>query len=449
MYYVYDAPPGQTAPVWNDACPTPPGPTSDGCVVRSKLDRYTVNLTTNVADPASRLNLIGDSGSGEWCQQFPSHAGGALAFDSDGMLIVSGGDGASFNGADWGQRGGSSGSPTPVNPCGDPVPGGVLATAEGGQLRSQDVRTQGDPTGLDGTLVRIDPDTGNSPADNPMKNFGGADANTKRIVATGFRNPFRMTFRPGHERPVCRRRRQRNVGGSRPLDDVGQRTDDDPELRLAVLRGRRQPGGASRHCKHEHVPGSLRRRPERAAVHVHARGKPHAEGPLLSGCRRSDVIDLGARVLRGRDGQLSGLSEQVRRRAVLRRLLARLPRRDPAAIERGSGSEQGRADRVWDREPGRPRHRAGRRPVLRGSPEQRQCVAGEVRPVADRPRHARRRTVARHRSSSTWMDRRRASPIPTSRSPNGTGTSTTTAASTPPASRSTGTSTPPPPTRSS
>ena len=137
VYYVYDAPPGQTAPVWNDACPTPPGPTSDGCVVRSKLDRYTVNLTTNVADPASRLNLIGDSGSGEWCQQFPSHAGGALAFDSDGMLIVSGGDGASFNGADWGQRGGSSGSPTPVNPCGDPVPGGVLATAEGGQLRSR------------------------------------------------------------------------------------------------------------------------------------------------------------------------------------------------------------------------------------------------------------------------------------------------------------------------
>ena len=65
-------------------------------------------------------------------------------------------------------------------------------------LRSQDVRTQADPTGLDGTIARIDPDTGNAPADNPMKNFAGADANTKRIVATGFRNPFRMTFRPGH-----------------------------------------------------------------------------------------------------------------------------------------------------------------------------------------------------------------------------------------------------------
>ena len=66
--------------------PTRPGATTDGCVVRSKLDRYTVNLATNVADPASRLNLIGDGANGEWCQQFPSHAGGALAFDRDGQL---------------------------------------------------------------------------------------------------------------------------------------------------------------------------------------------------------------------------------------------------------------------------------------------------------------------------------------------------------------------------
>ena len=198
LYYDYDAPPGQTAPVWNDACPNPPGATTDGCVVRSKLDRYTVNLTSNVANPASRLNLIGDGANGEWCQQFPSHAGGALAFGPDGYLYVTGGDGASFNGMDWGQLGGHAGSPTPVNPCGDPFPGGAQSTAEGGMLRAQDVRTQGDPTSLDGTIARIDPDTGNAPADNPMKDFAGADSNTKRIVATGFRNPFRMTFRPGH-----------------------------------------------------------------------------------------------------------------------------------------------------------------------------------------------------------------------------------------------------------
>ena len=33
-------------------------------------------------------------------------------------------------------------------------------TAEGGQLRSQDLRTSGDPVTLDGTIIRINPDTG-------------------------------------------------------------------------------------------------------------------------------------------------------------------------------------------------------------------------------------------------------------------------------------------------
>ena len=84
--------------------PTPPGATSDGCVVTQPSSTATrSNLTTNVAD-RSRLNLISDSCSGDWCQQFPSHAGGALAFGTDGSCIVSGGDGASFNGdRDWGQ----------------------------------------------------------------------------------------------------------------------------------------------------------------------------------------------------------------------------------------------------------------------------------------------------------------------------------------------------------
>ena len=72
--------------------------------------------------------------------------------------FVFGGDGASFNWADYGQKG------SPLNPGGDP-PVGVGGTqtpplAEGGALRSQDLRTSGDPVSLDGTLLRIDPATG-------------------------------------------------------------------------------------------------------------------------------------------------------------------------------------------------------------------------------------------------------------------------------------------------
>ena len=68
----------------------------------------------------------------DYCQQYPSHSVGALEFDSAGNLWASGGDGASFTFADFGQDG------NPVNPCADPA-------NEGGALRSQDLRTTRPP----------------------------------------------------------------------------------------------------------------------------------------------------------------------------------------------------------------------------------------------------------------------------------------------------------------
>ncbi|HLE13224.1 MAG TPA: PKD domain-containing protein, partial [Anaerolineales bacterium] len=128
----------------------------------------------------------------DWCQQYPSHSIGSLAFGLDGALYVSGGDGASFNFTDYGQDG------NPLNPCGDP-PGGVGAvltppTAEGGALRSQDLRTGGDPVTLDGAILRVDPATGAGLPGNPLA--GNPDPNAKRIIAYGLRNPFRITVRP-------------------------------------------------------------------------------------------------------------------------------------------------------------------------------------------------------------------------------------------------------------
>jgi glucose/arabinose dehydrogenase len=189
--YTYDAIPGGTAPRWNDACPTPPGPTTDGCVVQARLSRLT--LSGNVATNEQVL-LQG------WCQQFPSHTIGDLAFGSDGALYVSGGEGASFGGVDYGQLGGSPGSPTPANPCGDP-PGAVgtaltAPTAEGGALRSQSLRRgTGEPVILSGAILRVDPATGAGLPSNPLAS--SSDANARRIVAYGMRNPFRFAIRPG------------------------------------------------------------------------------------------------------------------------------------------------------------------------------------------------------------------------------------------------------------
>jgi glucose/arabinose dehydrogenase len=201
--YTFDGPIGGDAPQWgsagvdSDPCPDPPGATRDGCVVSGKLVKLT--LTGNTT---TKQDLIHD-----WCQQYPSHSIGDVVFGNDGALYVSGGDGASYSFADFGQGGG--------NPCGDPggAAGGVMSppAAEGGALRSQDLRTPADPVSLDGTVIRVSPDTGAAMTGNP--DAEADDPNARRIVAYGLRNPLRMAVRPGTD--------ELWVG------DVGWRTDEE------------------------------------------------------------------------------------------------------------------------------------------------------------------------------------------------------------------------------
>ena len=185
VHYVHDAAIGGTAPRWGDTCPDPPGGTGDGCVVSGRVSRLTAN--GNVMTGSEQV-LVED-----WCMQYPSHAGGGMDFGADGYLYVTGGDGAAWHFNDYGQDG------NPVNPCGDPPggPGTALTppTAEGGRLRAQDMRTTSDPAGLNGSLIRIDPNTGLGVSGNPF--FSSSDLKARRIIAYGFRNPFRMTIRPG------------------------------------------------------------------------------------------------------------------------------------------------------------------------------------------------------------------------------------------------------------
>jgi glucose/arabinose dehydrogenase len=190
VLYTYDAPIGGTAPTWNDGCPTPPGPTTDGCVVSARVSR--LQISGNVMTGSEQV-LVND-----WCQQFPSHSIGTLLFGRDGYLYAGAGDGASFNNVDYGQYGATYAGDQ-ANPCGDPpgAAGTALSPpgAEGGALRSQSVRRTDGPATLDGAVVRIDPATGAGVPGNPF--YSSPDPNARRIVAYGLRNPFRFTQRPG------------------------------------------------------------------------------------------------------------------------------------------------------------------------------------------------------------------------------------------------------------
>jgi glucose/arabinose dehydrogenase len=192
--YTYDhilgdpnPPPKWGAPdTTGDPCPEPDG--ADACLVSGRLVRLTAegnHAKSSGGAPEQKVLVEG------WCQQFSSHSIGDLQFGPEGDLYASGGDGASFTSADYGQFG-----TTTPNPCGDPPGGKGTAleppTAEGGSLRAQNLHN------LSGKIIRVDPDTGQGLPSNPMGT--SPDEETRRIVALGFRNPFRFTFDPGtHE----------------------------------------------------------------------------------------------------------------------------------------------------------------------------------------------------------------------------------------------------------
>ena len=386
VLYTHDAAIGGTAPRWgtpgatSDGCPTPPGATGDGCVVSGRLSRLTASGNAMVGPEQVLIE--------DWCQQYPSHSIGSLDFGPDGALYVSGGDGASFNFVDYGQDG------SPLNPCGDP-PGGVGAvltppSAEGGALRSQDLRTPADPTSLDGALLRVDPATGAGLPDNP--NAASGDPNARRIVAYGLRNPFRFGVRPGT--------------GEVWIGDVGWGTWEEIErlqaptaggdqLRLALLRGLRPP-------ERLRLGQPLDLREPLRRGHGGGAGPAVRLEPRLAGCagRRLSDRQLVRRRHRLRAGERQ-LPERVPRGALLRRLLARLHLGDAAGLERRSRPCPDPHLRGGRRESRAAPDRARRRPLLRRL-RRRHDPPGQLhpgQPAADRgrDRHAHDRPRAADR----------------------------------------------------
>lgn len=151
----------------------------------TRLTRYTADPKKGFHEviPDSRLVLIGESMTTGIPMCHQSHSPGTLAFAPDGTLLVSHGDGSSYETTDDGspQSGSSNtaladGIITPIEDC--------------GAFRCQLVNS------MNGKILRIDPETGDGVPGNPFYDAKNPRAPRSRVWALGLRNPFRFLVRP-------------------------------------------------------------------------------------------------------------------------------------------------------------------------------------------------------------------------------------------------------------
>ncbi len=170
LAYTVDPIPGQ---------PDEPGET----VTFARVVRYQITEESGqiVADPESRLVLVGGTAAEGIPVGFNSHTVGDLVFGADGSLFVSTGDGAHWDFVDYGQDDGYY----------DPLFAQTFGVQQDiGSFRAQSLDS------LAGKILRLDPATGDGLPTNPFFTGDPADPASK-VWALGFRNPFRFTIRPG------------------------------------------------------------------------------------------------------------------------------------------------------------------------------------------------------------------------------------------------------------
>ncbi len=151
-----------------------------------RITRYTTTTSGGnlVAISSSRKILLGETKTTGVPILHLSHGTGSLVFASDGTLLASMGDGASFIGNDIGPGGNSF----YVQALND----GIIRPDENvGAFRSQML------TSLNGKLLRLDPETGDGISSNPFFEASAPRSAKSRIWALGLRNPYRISIKPG------------------------------------------------------------------------------------------------------------------------------------------------------------------------------------------------------------------------------------------------------------
>jgi glucose/arabinose dehydrogenase len=151
-----------------------------------RVTRYTARASDEFrsVDPASRKVLIGESITNGFPCLYQSHGIGTILFGTDGTLLISCGDGASYSTIDVG-----SAAETYFAQA---LSEGIIQPKENvGAFRAQIVDS------LDGKIVRVDPNTGDGLPSNPFFDPAHPRSAASRVWSLGLRNPYRMTLRPG------------------------------------------------------------------------------------------------------------------------------------------------------------------------------------------------------------------------------------------------------------
>ena len=197
----------------------------DACPVSGRLVRLTDERRTRrpTARQAEKSLVEG------WCQQYSSHSVGDLGFGPEGALYASGGEGASFT------------SPTTASSAGRRRTS-AATLRRGGSADAAERRRwlaalagpphPGRPDRLNGTVIRIDPDTGEGLPGNPI----AAQPRRQRAAHHRLRLPQPLPLR---DRPDDGEIYVDNVGSEHyeEIDRFPTRPPTRLQLGLALLRG--------------------------------------------------------------------------------------------------------------------------------------------------------------------------------------------------------------------
>ncbi len=153
----------------------------------ARITRYTCNASDGFhsVDYGSRFILVGEAIGQAPAIAGTTHGVGTLLFGTDGTLLASVGDGASAASVDVGI------TPKPDSSNTARIDGIISAKQDIGAYRAQYLGS------MNGKVLRLDPATGDGVPSNPFYNPLEPRSPESRVWALGFRNPFRMTLRPG------------------------------------------------------------------------------------------------------------------------------------------------------------------------------------------------------------------------------------------------------------